>query len=89
MCIFVGDPSQITLTLSEKFCFGMLDLANRRGWQLYITTKKCLATVHIRKGYKSKIWEESCIQGSSQNELLVLNPIYKKLFVKMISLARP
>ena len=27
-----GDPSQISLTLSEKFCFGMLALAKRRGW---------------------------------------------------------
>ena len=27
-----GDPSQISLTLSEKFCFGMLDLAKRQGW---------------------------------------------------------
>ena len=27
-----GDPSQTTLTPWEKFCFGMLDLAKRRGW---------------------------------------------------------
>ena len=27
-----GDPSQISLTQSEKFCFGMLALAKRRGW---------------------------------------------------------
>ena len=27
-----GDPSQISLTQSEKFCFGMLTLAKRRGW---------------------------------------------------------
>ena len=27
-----GDPSQISLTPSEKFCFGMLDLAKRQGW---------------------------------------------------------
>lgn len=27
-----GDPLPITLTPSEKFCFGMLDLAKRRGW---------------------------------------------------------
>lgn len=27
-----GDPSQITLTQSEKFCFAMLDLAKRMGW---------------------------------------------------------
>lgn len=26
-----GDPSQTTLTPWEKFCFGMLDLAKRRG----------------------------------------------------------
>ena len=32
MRIREGDPSQISLTLSEKFCFGMLDLAKRRGW---------------------------------------------------------
>lgn len=27
-----GDPSQITWTQSETFCFGMLDLAKRMGW---------------------------------------------------------
>ena len=27
-----GEPSQISLTPIEKFCFGMLDLAKRRGW---------------------------------------------------------
>ena len=27
-----GEPSQISLTPREKFCFGMLDLAKRRGW---------------------------------------------------------
>lgn len=27
-----GDPSQTTWTPWEKFCFGMLDLAKRRGW---------------------------------------------------------
>lgn len=27
-----GDPSQISLTSCEKFCFSMLDLAKRRGW---------------------------------------------------------
>ena len=32
MRIREGDPSQTTLTPSEKFCFGMLDLAKRRGW---------------------------------------------------------
>ena len=27
-----GDPSQMTLAPWENFCFGMLDLAKRRGW---------------------------------------------------------
>lgn len=27
-----GDPSQITLTQWEKYCFSMLDLAKRQGW---------------------------------------------------------
>ena len=27
-----GDPSQMTWTPWETFCFGMLDLAKRRGW---------------------------------------------------------
>ena len=27
-----GDPSQTTLTLWEKYCFSMLDLAKRHGW---------------------------------------------------------
>ena len=27
-----GDPSQMTLAWWEIFCFGMLDLAKRRGW---------------------------------------------------------
>ena len=33
MRIREGDPSQISLTPSEKFCFGMLDLAKRQGWE--------------------------------------------------------
>ena len=28
-----GDPSQTTLTEWEVFCFAMLDLSKRRGWQ--------------------------------------------------------
>jgi hypothetical protein len=27
-----GDPSQTTLTVWETFCFAMLDLCKRRGW---------------------------------------------------------
>ena len=27
-----GDPSQTALTLWEKYCFSMLDLAKRQGW---------------------------------------------------------
>ena len=27
-----GDPSLISLTQWEKYCFSMLDLAKRRGW---------------------------------------------------------
>lgn len=27
-----GDPSQTALTPWERFCFGMLDLARRKGW---------------------------------------------------------
>lgn len=27
-----GDPSQITLTPLDRFCFGILSLAKRRGW---------------------------------------------------------
>lgn len=32
MRIREGDPLQITLTQWEQYCFGMLDLAKRRGW---------------------------------------------------------
>ena len=32
MRIREGDPSQISLTQSERFCLGMLDLAKRQGW---------------------------------------------------------
>lgn len=32
MRIREGDPSQITGTPSETFCFSMLDLAKRMGW---------------------------------------------------------
>lgn len=32
MRIREGDPSQITLEWWEHFCFGMLDLAKRCGW---------------------------------------------------------
>ncbi len=28
-----GDPSQMTLMQWQRFCFGMLDLAKRQGWQ--------------------------------------------------------
>ena len=28
-----GDPSQITLTRWERFCFAMDDLAKRQGWK--------------------------------------------------------
>ena len=34
-----GDPSQITLTRWERFCFAMDDLAKRNGWSEYIMTK--------------------------------------------------
>ena len=40
MRIREGDPSQTTLAQWEKFCFGMLDLAKRQGWQLYIDAQK-------------------------------------------------
>ncbi len=32
MRIREGDPSLMTLTPWERFCFGMLELAKRRGW---------------------------------------------------------
>ena len=32
MRIREGDPSQISLTQWEKYCFSMLDLAKRQGW---------------------------------------------------------
>ncbi len=32
MRIREGDPSQITLTWWEQFCFSMSDLARRMGW---------------------------------------------------------
>ena len=32
MRIREGDPSQITLTWWEGFCFGMLELSKREGW---------------------------------------------------------
>jgi hypothetical protein len=32
MRIREGDPSQMTLEPWEKFCFGMLDLSKRNGW---------------------------------------------------------
>ena len=33
MRIREGDPSQITLSWYEDFCFGMLNLHKRTGWQ--------------------------------------------------------
>ncbi len=33
MRIREGDPSQITLNKWQKFCFAMLDLAKRSGWE--------------------------------------------------------
>ena len=32
MRIREGDPSSITLALWERLCFGMLELAKRKGW---------------------------------------------------------
>ena len=32
MRIREGDPSLMTLTVWERFCFGILELAKRRGW---------------------------------------------------------
>ena len=32
MRIREGDPSQIIWTLSERFCFSILELAKRSGW---------------------------------------------------------
>ena len=32
MRIREGDPSQITLQRWERFCFGMMDLSKRVGW---------------------------------------------------------
>ena len=32
MRIRKGDPSQLTLTPRERFCFGTQDLAKRKGW---------------------------------------------------------
>ena len=32
MRIREGDPSQITLTWWEAFCFGVLDFSKRNGW---------------------------------------------------------
>ena len=47
-----GDPSLTSLTQWEKYCFSMLDLAKRQGWQLYIVTTIEAETVRIRKGRK-------------------------------------
>ena len=33
MRIREGDPSQMTLSRRERFCFGMLDLEKRQGWE--------------------------------------------------------
>lgn len=33
MRIREGDPSQTTLERWQRFCFGMLDLARRGGWE--------------------------------------------------------
>ena len=33
MRIREGDPSQMTLTWWERFCFGMMELEKRNGWK--------------------------------------------------------
>ena len=33
MRIREGDPSQMTLSWRERFCFGMLELEKRQGWE--------------------------------------------------------
>ena len=35
MRIREGDPSLTTLEWWQRFCFGMLDLARRRGWGIH------------------------------------------------------
>jgi len=32
MRIREGDPSQVSLTQWERYCFGMMDMAKRQGW---------------------------------------------------------
>jgi len=32
MRIREGDPSQVSLTQWERYCFGMMDIAKRQGW---------------------------------------------------------
>lgn len=39
MRIREGDPSQVTLNQSHQFCFSLLDLSNRAGWNLGKTDK--------------------------------------------------
>ena len=45
-----GDPSSTTLQKWQIFCFAMLDLAKREGWDQYILTKKAGSAVSIREG---------------------------------------
>ena len=45
-----GDPSLTSLTQWEKYCFSMLDLAKRQGWQLYIVTTLESESARIREG---------------------------------------
>ena len=39
MRIREGDPSLMTWSPQQIFCFSMLDLSERRGWDSYISTE--------------------------------------------------
>ena len=41
MRIREGDPSLTALTLRERFCLAMRDLAERQGWAQYIDGRRC------------------------------------------------
>ena len=45
-----GDPSQTTLELWQLFCFALLDLSNRMGFESYIMPSPEPATVRISEG---------------------------------------
>ena len=56
-----GDPSPTALTRWERFCFAMVDLAKRQGWELYIAgeaERQALASKRTNGISNNHLWNK-------------------------------